>query len=81
MSVAVQEQPVARKKSSFDPGKRTDTTVKLDKEVAEDAKIAASYKGLSVAQYVTEVLRPIVARDIEEGHKRHEAAKKAARGN
>jgi hypothetical protein len=48
--------------------KRNDIAVKVDAQVVADARIAASYKGLSLAEYVSEVLRPIVLRDIEEGH-------------
>lgn len=48
--------------------KRNDIPVKIDAVVVADARIAASYKGLSLAEYVSEVLRPIVLRDIEEGH-------------
>jgi T5orf172 domain len=43
-------------------------TVKVDEEVIRKARIAASYKGVTLAEYLSEALRPIVDRDIEEGH-------------
>jgi hypothetical protein len=50
--------------------KRTDVPVKVDEEVIRKARIAASYKGVTLAEYLSEALRPIVDRDIEEGHTR-----------
>jgi hypothetical protein len=44
---------------------RNDVSVKLDAQVAREAKLVATYKGISVAQYISDVLRPIVHRDLE----------------
>jgi hypothetical protein len=49
-------------------GKRNDVPVKVDVEVIRIAKIAAAYKGLSLAEYLSETLRPIVSRDVEHEH-------------
>jgi predicted DNA binding CopG/RHH family protein len=46
--------------------KRNDVPVKVDSHVIARARIAASAKGLSLAEYVSETLRPIVERDIAE---------------
>ncbi len=48
--------------------KRNDVSVKMDAAVVDDARIAASFKGMSLAEYLSETLRPIVARDIDEGY-------------
>jgi hypothetical protein len=70
MSPATAEQAMA---------KRNDVSVKVDVEVIADARIAAAYKGMPLAEYLSESLRPIVARDIEEGHAA-KAAKAAGKG-
>jgi predicted DNA binding CopG/RHH family protein len=44
--------------------KRQDVTVKLDSEVVRTAKIVAAYRGLTVADYLSESLRPIAQRDL-----------------
>ena len=60
MATTVLERPMA--------GKRNDVSVKMDASVVDDAKIVASYKKLSLAQYLSETLRPIVAQQLEEEH-------------
>jgi hypothetical protein len=59
MATGLGKQPMTR---------RNDAPVKIDVEVLADARIAAAYKGLSLAEYLSEALRPIVLRDMEEGH-------------
>jgi hypothetical protein len=44
---------------------RNDVSVKLDAQVAREAKLVATYKGISVAQYISDVLGPIVRKDLE----------------
>ena len=56
--------------------KRNDVPVKVDADVIRVAKIAAAYKGLSLADYISETLRPIVSRDVESEHARMAGAKK-----
>lgn len=46
--------------------KRNDVPVKVDAHVIARARIAASAKGISLAEYVTETLRPIVEKEIAE---------------
>lgn len=46
--------------------RRPDVTVKIDQEVAAQAKMVAASRGVSLAEYVSEVLRPIVAQHLEE---------------
>jgi hypothetical protein len=54
--------------------KRNDVSVKMDARVVEEARIAAAFKKMSLAEYLSESLRSIVARDIEEGYKRRAGA-------
>jgi ATP-dependent Clp protease adapter protein ClpS len=54
--VSLAEAPVARKK-------RTDATVKIDVEVLRKAKVVAAIRDVTLAEYLTEVLRPIVEKD------------------
>lgn len=48
---------------------RNSMPIRIDNKALEAAKIAASYKGLTVAGYVSKVLLEVATRDIEEGHK------------
>jgi hypothetical protein len=43
--------------------KRTDATVKVDVEVLRKAKIVAAIRDVTLAEYLSEVLRPVVERD------------------
>lgn len=62
MATGLLERPMA---------KRNDVPVKLDAEVVRDAKIVAAYKDMSLAEYLSELIRPHVARDLEQEHARH----------
>jgi hypothetical protein len=46
--------------------KRNDVTVKIDKEVIAEAKMVASSRDQTLAEYLSNVLRPIVRRDLEQ---------------
>jgi hypothetical protein len=45
--------------------KRNDVSVKIDAEVARLAKIVAAFEDKTVAEYLSESLRPIVERDVQ----------------
>ena len=45
--------------------KRNDVPVKLDAEVARKAKMVAASQDKSLAEYISETLRPIVTRALE----------------
>jgi hypothetical protein len=45
------------------------TSMRIGSDVTELAKIAASFKGLSIMEYVSEVVRAAALRDIDEGHR------------
>jgi hypothetical protein len=44
--------------------KRTYVSVKIDSEVYRLIKTVASWKGLNVADYLTEIARPVAERDF-----------------
>lgn len=46
--------------------KRNDRPAKIDAEVLRMAAIVAAYRDSSVAEYLSELLRPLVARDLRE---------------
>jgi len=43
---------------------RNDVAVKLDSRVAKEAKMVAAARGVTLAEYISEILRPIVHRDL-----------------
>jgi hypothetical protein len=47
------------------PVARNDVAVKLDAKVAKEAKMVAAARGITLAEYITEILRPIVHRDLQ----------------
>jgi hypothetical protein len=53
-----------------DVARRNDVAVKIDADVARVAKIVASFKDISLAEYLTETLRPVVERDLREHSRR-----------
>jgi hypothetical protein len=61
--------------------KRNDVPVKIDADVVRVAKIAAAYKDMSLAEYISERLRPLVAEDVDREHSKrpHEFPKTRAK--
>jgi hypothetical protein len=45
--------------------RRIDTSVKIDAGIAYQAKIVAAYRDQTLAEYLSETLRPIVERDLQ----------------
>jgi hypothetical protein len=45
-----------------DDKKRDDVAVKIDREVVRLAKAVASYRDLSLAEFISETLRPLVVK-------------------
>jgi hypothetical protein len=61
--------------------KRDDESVKIDRTVLQQAKIVAAYLGITVAEYLSDRLRPLVAEDHgEQMHKFEGAAPPPRRG-
>ena len=48
--------------------KRNDVSVKMDATVVEDCRIAAAFRGVSLAEYISETMREAAQRDIDEGY-------------
>jgi hypothetical protein len=46
--------------------KRNDVAVKLDTTVARLARIVAADRGIPIAEYISQTLKPIVERDAKE---------------
>ena len=64
--VSVLEHPVARKKIGRPvTSQRKDVTVKIDEEVAITARFVAGRKGITLAEYLSEVVRPVADADFE----------------
>ena len=45
-------------------------SVRIDAKVLADARIAAAYVGKAVGEYISDIVRPAAARDIDEHHER-----------
>jgi hypothetical protein len=45
---------------------RKDKQMKVDAEVLRHVQLVCTYRGTQMAEYVSEILRPIVARDLAE---------------
>lgn len=60
------EKTMGRKRTGRPPtSERDDVVVKLDRIVAADARNIAEKRGISLAEYLTEAVRPIVAKDFQ----------------
>lgn len=65
MHATAEAVPVAKKKAKTSESRRFNTLVRMDDEVTAEARKVAALRGVSVAEYFAEVLRPIVKRDLE----------------
>ncbi len=64
---ALAEKTMGRKRTGRPPtSERDDIVVKLDRAVAAQARYIAETRGISMAEYLTEALRPIAARDFQQ---------------
>jgi hypothetical protein len=63
MSTRTMERPMGRKRSAGQPA-RDDIAVKFDRTLADKAKLVASRKGLTLAEYLTEMTRAAIERDF-----------------
>jgi hypothetical protein len=55
--------------------KRNDVSTKIDADVLEDCRIAAAFRGVSLAEYLSETMRAAARRDIDEAYARRSAGK------
>ena len=66
MPSTLERQAMPRRKDA--PPRTNDVPVKMDREVVRKSKIAAAYKGQSLAEYLSETVGAIVDQHIEEAH-------------
>jgi hypothetical protein len=78
MTVLATEEQTSRdvaKKKSTPP--RNDEAVRIKTEVAAKARIAAAFAGVTISEYLSEILDPILTKAINEGHARMNKASSA----
>ena len=44
---------------------RNDISVKLDAQVALKAKLVATYRGITLAEYLSSIVGPVAAKDLQ----------------
>jgi len=60
--------------------KRNDTSVKMDVDVVEECRIAAAHNGMTLAEYLSESMRLVAARDIDNAIARRAARRQPPKG-
>jgi len=55
--------------------KRPELMTRILPDALEAAKLAAVYRGLTLTEYISEVVKVAAERDIEEGHARRKQAR------
>jgi hypothetical protein len=50
--------------------KRNDVSVKMDAQVVEDCRLAAAFRKMALAEYISETMRTAARKDIDEGIQR-----------
>ncbi len=70
MGTAVARHPMPKRGDV----KRNDSPAKIDAEVIRDAKIVAAYREITLAEYLSELIRPLVARDLDLEHAKRSQA-------
>jgi len=63
MSTLTKAQPTAP--MTDDAVKRNDVNVKMDAEVVRLCKIVSSSRGVPMAEYLSDLVRPLVQRDLK----------------
>jgi hypothetical protein len=58
--------------------KRNDVSVKMDAEVVAEAKMVAASRDLSLAEYLSDLARPLVRRDLEQEFARRSLSSRPA---
>ena len=61
---AVLEQSMGRKKAGKDMPLRDDKSVKLDRDLADKAGYVCARRGLTMAEYLSEICRPRIEADF-----------------
>lgn len=63
------EERMGRPKKQAGDSKRNDAAAKLDADLIRKAKIVCSVRGVTIAEYLSELLAPIVNRDYVQAAK------------
>jgi hypothetical protein len=72
------EQDVAKKRAT---PQRNDEAVRIRKDVAAKARIAAAFAGETISEYLSNILDPILSKSINEGYaKMNKAQARAKKG-
>ncbi len=61
---------VSRAGGTVGKRKRVDVTVKIDAELVRIAKVISAFRSITVAEYLSERLRPLIDADYMENPKR-----------
>ena len=64
-SVTTEMPPMARKRPNSPNPPPARDIAKVDVDVMQDARIVVAYSGEKLADYLSRLLRPLVARDLE----------------
>jgi hypothetical protein len=77
VTTRLQSPPVPKRRKQ-DEGqlKRNDAVAKVDAEVIRIAKSVAAFKGITLAEYLSDTLRPIVNRDFDDLHKQRKSRRR-----
>jgi hypothetical protein len=67
---------MAKAKGRPKTSERQDVSIKFDKSLAAMARLVASAKGISIAEYLSELARPLIEKDLAKEMKRLEGGKK-----
>lgn len=65
--MATREQDVAKKRAT---PPRNDEAVRIRKDVAAKARVAAAFAGETISEYLSAILDPILTKAIDESHAR-----------
>ena len=73
-NMQVVERPMARTKRTGRPvtSERDDVVVKIDTQVAAKARYVASTRKITLAEYLSELIRPLVDRDFDRAVKENQ---------
>ncbi len=59
---------------------RNDVSTKIDRAVLEECRLAAAFRGMTLAEYLSETMREAARRDIDEGIARRKARDQKPKG-
>jgi hypothetical protein len=63
------DPPMARKKMGRPTSDRNDVAVKMDRRIVAKARYVAEQREITLAEYLSEIVRPVVDKDFEKATK------------